>query len=264
MASAAAADPATMNVKSTEPLEPVGASHEPQNGTDSTGSQPPSVGLKGERNRATSPCIEDSKGGQRDERARGSAAPSSNGENATLDSTPPPSTTSRHTPNDDTTVTSHRHAERLHEMSQWWQRLQLQQGLRRQPWQRPHDEGTPGNGSNNRTNNSSVCSNDCNGSGGSGSGDSTSADKSDAAETVQGYWRSVPEPLDTRMQGTEARTLTLCTVNTTRSPMRRELPYQVITLERSTLVMYTDIAAPQTQGVITDSRFLFTRLQEVF
>ncbi|KIK92579.1 hypothetical protein PAXRUDRAFT_13143 [Paxillus rubicundulus Ve08.2h10] len=62
MASAAAADPTTTNTKSAEPLEPVGALHEPQNGTDSTGSQPPSIGLKGERNRATSPCMEDSEG----------------------------------------------------------------------------------------------------------------------------------------------------------------------------------------------------------
>ncbi|KIK76116.1 hypothetical protein PAXRUDRAFT_49920, partial [Paxillus rubicundulus Ve08.2h10] len=48
--------------------------------------------------------VEGGKGGQRDERARGSVAPSSNGENAIPDSTPPPSTASRHAPNDDTTA----------------------------------------------------------------------------------------------------------------------------------------------------------------
>ncbi|KIK96299.1 hypothetical protein PAXRUDRAFT_10901 [Paxillus rubicundulus Ve08.2h10] len=40
--------------------------------------------------------------------------------------------------------------------------------------------------------------------------------KPDAAETVQGYWWSVPEPPDTRTQGMEAHTLTPCTVDTTR------------------------------------------------
>ncbi|KIK75696.1 hypothetical protein PAXRUDRAFT_171979, partial [Paxillus rubicundulus Ve08.2h10] len=87
----------------------------------------------------------------------------------------------------------------------------------------------------------------------------------DATEMVQGYWGSVPEPPDTRMQGTEARGSTAHTVDTTRSPTRRKLPYQVITLERSTLVTYTDIAAPRTHAsrVIMDSRSLFTHLQEV-
>ncbi|KIK78427.1 hypothetical protein PAXRUDRAFT_164056 [Paxillus rubicundulus Ve08.2h10] len=50
-ASTAAADPTTPNVKSTEPLEPVGTLHEPQNRTDSPGSQPMSMGLKGEKHR---------------------------------------------------------------------------------------------------------------------------------------------------------------------------------------------------------------------
>ncbi|KIK78043.1 hypothetical protein PAXRUDRAFT_165043, partial [Paxillus rubicundulus Ve08.2h10] len=58
--------------------------------------------------------------------------------------------------------------------------------------------------------------------------------KLDAAEMVQGYWGSVPEPLDTRTQGTEACGSTVHTVNTTRSPTHRELPYWVIMLEGST------------------------------
>ncbi|KIK81420.1 hypothetical protein PAXRUDRAFT_156163 [Paxillus rubicundulus Ve08.2h10] len=57
-------------MKSTEPLEPVGTLGELQSGMDSSGSQPLSiglegekcrwlsVGLEGERNRAMSPCVE--------------------------------------------------------------------------------------------------------------------------------------------------------------------------------------------------------------
>ncbi|KIK77654.1 hypothetical protein PAXRUDRAFT_166138 [Paxillus rubicundulus Ve08.2h10] len=121
-------------MKSAEPLEPAGALHEPQNGTDSPGSQPLSVQLEGEKCRPLSQHIEPNNvkmarvcrwskkssrkgeareaiGGQRDERARESVAPSSNGENTIPDSTPPPSTASCHAMNDNTMVTLHRCAE---------------------------------------------------------------------------------------------------------------------------------------------------------
>ncbi|KIK76507.1 hypothetical protein PAXRUDRAFT_169728 [Paxillus rubicundulus Ve08.2h10] len=88
----------------------------------------------------------------------------------------------------------------------------------------------------------------------------------DVTEMVQGYWGSVPEPLDTRTQGTKARTLTLHTVYTTHSPVHCKLPYWVIMLKCSTSATYTDIAASWTHAsrVIMDSRFLFTHLQELF
>ncbi|KIJ12359.1 hypothetical protein PAXINDRAFT_14835 [Paxillus involutus ATCC 200175] len=48
----------------------------------------------------------------------------------------------------------------------------------------------------------------------------------DATETAQGYWGSVPKPPRSRSKGTEARTSTPHTVDTTHT---RELPYRVIT-----------------------------------
>ncbi|KIK76340.1 hypothetical protein PAXRUDRAFT_170224 [Paxillus rubicundulus Ve08.2h10] len=57
-ASTAATDPTTTNAKSAEPLEPVGALHEPQNGMDSPGSQPLSIRLEGEKCRPLSRHIE--------------------------------------------------------------------------------------------------------------------------------------------------------------------------------------------------------------
>ncbi|KIJ14747.1 hypothetical protein PAXINDRAFT_12575 [Paxillus involutus ATCC 200175] len=50
--------------------------------------------------------------------------------------------------------------------------------------------------------------------------------QSDATETVQGYWGSVPEPPPSRTKGTKAHTSTPHTVDITHT---RELPYRVIT-----------------------------------
>ncbi|KAF8835860.1 hypothetical protein BDN67DRAFT_984328 [Paxillus ammoniavirescens] len=57
----------------------------------------------------------------------------------------------------------------------------------------------------------------------------TSHAQLDVTETVRSYWGSVPEPPDPRTKSTEARTLTLYTIDTTHSTYDHQLPYWVIT-----------------------------------